>query len=174
MRSEARKHQAWVEDKVDEEIDKKGQVEKADETKQNVEYTLPINTCANSIEIPNVFAKKNKLDEVIAREKYKELDVKKQKADDDNTLHQHHQRQEQEHQRVRQGVIARDRTEEVAVEKQNAGNDAPTAFKNIRKKTDEVVARNKFEELNVLKQNADDDHTQRQHHHHHQEQARRV
>ena len=35
------KQEAWVEDKVDEEIDKKGQVEKADETKQNVEYTLP-------------------------------------------------------------------------------------------------------------------------------------
>ena len=87
--------EAWVEDKVDEEIDKKGQVEKADETKQNVEYTLPINTCANSIEIPNVFAKKNKFDEVIARDKSEELDVKQQNADNDNTQHPHHQRQEQ-------------------------------------------------------------------------------
>ena len=116
----------------------------------------------------------NKVDVVIAREKYEELDVKKQKADNDDTLHQHHQRQEQEHQRVRQGVIARNRTEEVAVEKQNAGNDAPTAFKNIKNKTDEVVARDKFEELDVQKRNADDDDTQHQHHHHHQEQARRV
>ena len=53
------KQEAWVKDKVDKEIDKKGQVAKVDETKQNGEYSLPINTCANSIKIPNVFAKKN-------------------------------------------------------------------------------------------------------------------
>ena len=63
-----------------------------------------------------MFAKKNKFDEVIAREKYEELDVKKQMADDDDTLHPHHHRQEQEHQRVRQGVSERGRTEKIDVE----------------------------------------------------------
>ena len=52
MRSEARKHQAWVEDKVDEEIAKNNQGEEADETKLNAEYTLTTNTCVKN-KIPN-------------------------------------------------------------------------------------------------------------------------
>ena len=52
VRSEARKHQAWVEDKVDEEIAKNNQVEEADESKLNVEYTLTTNTCVKN-KIPN-------------------------------------------------------------------------------------------------------------------------
>jgi hypothetical protein len=51
------KQKAWNKDKVDEEIAKKGQVEKADVTKQTAEYTLTINTCVNIIKIPNKFAK---------------------------------------------------------------------------------------------------------------------
>jgi predicted aldo/keto reductase-like oxidoreductase len=74
------KQEAWVKDKED------------------VEYTLPINTCTNSIEIPNVFTKKNKFDEVIARDK---SEVKQQYADNDNTQHPHHQRQEQLHRGAR-------------------------------------------------------------------------
>jgi hypothetical protein len=52
VRSEARKHQAWVEDKVDEEIAKNDQVEEADETKLNAECTLTTNTCIKN-KIPN-------------------------------------------------------------------------------------------------------------------------
>jgi hypothetical protein len=52
VRSEAKKHQAWVEDKVDEEIAKNNQVEEADETKLNAEYTLTTNTCVKN-KIPN-------------------------------------------------------------------------------------------------------------------------
>jgi hypothetical protein len=66
------KQKAWVKDKVDEEIAKNDQVEEADETKQNAEYTLTINTCVNIIKIPNVFAKMNKFAEVFARDKSEE------------------------------------------------------------------------------------------------------
>ena len=52
MRSEARKHQAWVEDKVEEEIAKNNQVEEANETKLNAEYMLTTNTCVRT-KIPN-------------------------------------------------------------------------------------------------------------------------
>ena len=38
---------------------------------------------------------KNKTDEVIARNKFEELDVLKQNADDDDTQRQHHHHQEQ-------------------------------------------------------------------------------
>jgi hypothetical protein len=59
VRSEARKvkQQAWVEDNVDEEIAKKDQVEEADETKLNSEYTLTTNTCVPILKnkIPNKF-----------------------------------------------------------------------------------------------------------------------
>ena len=46
VRSEARRHQAWVEDKVDEEIAKNNRVEEA------AEYTLTANTCVKN-KIPN-------------------------------------------------------------------------------------------------------------------------
>ena len=54
VRSEARKvkYQAWVEDKVDEEIAKNNQGEEADETKQNAKYTLTTHTCVKN-KIPN-------------------------------------------------------------------------------------------------------------------------
>jgi hypothetical protein len=55
---------------------------------------------AVSNKIPNVFAK-NKFDKVIVRDKYEELDMKKQKADKDDTLHPHHQRQEKARREVR-------------------------------------------------------------------------
>ena len=53
MRSEARRHQAWVEHKVDEEIAKNNQVEEA------AEYTLTINTCVPALKnkIHNKFDK---------------------------------------------------------------------------------------------------------------------
>jgi hypothetical protein len=59
VRSKEEKKQAWVEDNVDEEIAKKGQVEEADETKQNAEYTLTTNICVPILKnkIPNKFAK---------------------------------------------------------------------------------------------------------------------
>ena len=60
VRSEARrkvKQQAWVEDKLDEEIAKKDQVEEADETKQNAEYTPTTNTCVIKNKIHNKFDK---------------------------------------------------------------------------------------------------------------------
>ena len=58
------KQEAWVEDKFDEVFAKKGKIEKADETKQNAEYTPTINTCVKRIKnkIPNVFAKKGKFE----------------------------------------------------------------------------------------------------------------
>ena len=48
-----------MENKVDKEIAKKGQVEKVDETKQNAEYTLTTDTCDHILKnkIPNKFAK---------------------------------------------------------------------------------------------------------------------
>ena len=54
MRSEDKKQQAWVEDKVDEEIAKNNQGKEADETKLNAEYTLTTNTCVKN-KIPNKF-----------------------------------------------------------------------------------------------------------------------
>ena len=61
VRSEARKvkHQAWVEDNVDEKIAEKDQVEEAVKTKQNAEYKLTTNIWANILKnkIPNKFAK---------------------------------------------------------------------------------------------------------------------
>ena len=53
------KQEAWVKDKVDEEIAKRGKVEETDETKQNAEYTPPTNNCIHIIKnkIPNKFAK---------------------------------------------------------------------------------------------------------------------
>jgi hypothetical protein len=67
VRSEARKQQAWVEDKVD-------VVDKADKTKQNAEYEPTIHTCVNTI--------KNKVDEEIAKkDKVEKADKTKQIAE---------------------------------------------------------------------------------------------
>jgi hypothetical protein len=44
---------------------------------------------------------KNKVDEVFARDKYEELDVQKQNADDEDTQHPQHQHQEQACREVR-------------------------------------------------------------------------
>ena len=43
---------------------------------------------------------KNKTDELVAREKFEELDVQKQKADNNDTQHPHHHYQQEQARRV--------------------------------------------------------------------------
>ena len=43
---------------------------------------------------------KNKTDELVARDKFEELDVLKQNADDDDTQRQHHHHQQEQARRV--------------------------------------------------------------------------
>jgi hypothetical protein len=88
------KQEAWVKDKVDKVIAKKGKVEKADETKQNAEYTPTINTGVNIIKnkhaeefVVRSKSKKIAVKVFIVRAETEEIDVKKQNAGNADTHH---------------------------------------------------------------------------------------
>jgi hypothetical protein len=52
---------------------------------------------SRTLETPTLTALKNikdKTDEVVARDKFEELDVQKQNADDDDTQHQYHHQEQ--------------------------------------------------------------------------------
>ena len=64
--------EAWTKNKFDEVFAKKGRFEKADETKQNAEYTPTVNTRVNIIKnkLPDVFAKKGRFEEIDVNAEY--------------------------------------------------------------------------------------------------------
>ena len=76
-------------------IDVKEDIERAE---TEVHYVESQN--AGSAALTALKTAKNKTDEVVARDKFEELDVQKQNADDDDTQHQHHHHHQEQARRV--------------------------------------------------------------------------
>jgi hypothetical protein len=55
---------------------------------------------AGNVALATLKTIKNKTDELVAREKFEELDVQKQKADNNDTQHPHHHHQQEQARRV--------------------------------------------------------------------------